>query len=525
MPDILDDDKLYYRQKDMSAGQFSYPHPDDDIIMPPNAGAELLNADIDELGKRCKRKGYVIKADDLGSSAINGLVGYSPVGGSKTLVMETNGTVYTWPNSGDWTSSLAGQTAATYTELVVAKGKVFRLSQTDNIQSYDGSSWTEYTNPIDPATGAADDPPKGKLGIWTSNQRFIVANTSANPNFAYPSDAGDPETFGDSAFQFGDRDSDGITGMIEFVEGEVIVFTRKAMYSWDITNTTSSNWTVKKIADIGCIAPRSIKQLGQDVLFLSQDGVRSVILSSQDKKRGASLPISFPITDYIHRISFAYGKNAVATVWNDKYMLSVAIDSAQYNNYCFIFSRRAFEANGQKGGWTIYDNWNSNCYAIHDFGDVRRLYMGEASGDSKVYLVRSDSSSDEATSDNGTAIDYEEISRRIDFDSPEHPKTFSELELEVIEQDSGTLTVQAQVDGEGWTTVGTLVQSVSTPTLPVALPFTLVGGNKVRGTFDLENLGRGRNIQIKITESTLDAPVQIIGYAISAFLENVEFES
>jgi hypothetical protein len=211
-------------------------------------------------------------------------------------------------------------------------------------------------------------------------------------------------------------------------------------------------------------------------------------------------------------------------VWNDKYYIAVPIDGATNNNAVFVYSRRAAQSSG--GGWTIYDGMNPSCFAQVDFSGVRRLYFGEASADTKVYLFRSDSSSEEVTNDNGTAITYTEESKRIDFGQPQLDKSFSEIELEVIEQDSGEVKIEAQIDGEGWTALSgsPMSQITDLPTLPIDLPFDLKGGNKVRKKFNLEDLGRGRNIQIRLTEATLDAPCEVMGWDMSAFIENVEYE-
>jgi len=518
MADVIDDDKIYFSITDMSSGQYSSPHPTDKILMPVNSGAEMLNIDIDEMGKRRKRKGYTIVGDDSGSVAIAGKVGYSPVSKSKTLLREVDGVVESWDGtSGTWDDSKTGLTAATYTELVVAKGLVFRLGQTDNIWSFDGTDWTDEGD-------TSADPPKGKLGIWTSNQRFLVFNTAANPNFGYMSDAGDPQTFGDAPFAFGDGEDSGVTGAVEFTDGEVAVLTDKSLYTWNISNTTSANWTVKKVADVGCVAQRTVKQIGTDVLFLSSDGVRSIFQSAQDKKRGDSLPLTFPIKDWVARINWAFADKAIAWVWNDLYHLAVPIDNSEFNNYTFVFSRRAFEVNGGKGGWTIYEGVNINAFATQSFGGTRRLYIGEASADSKSYFFRSDDVSSEPTSDNGVAITFSEEGKRIEFESPSLNKLFNKAEFQLEVQAAGTINVEAQVDGEGYTTIGTIDQTVGVPTLEIDLPFNLVGTKKVKKTFFLEKLGRGRNIQFRLTESTIDADVTILNYSISAYVDAVEFE-
>ena len=526
MPNVdrLDDEKQYLQITNMSAGQYSFQHPTDKLYMPDNAGAELLNIDIDKIGKRTKRDGYTLIGDDLGSNRFNGLIGYYPVGGAKQLLGEVNGTIYKWTGSGNWASSKTGLTAATLSTMLIAKGLVFRLSQTDDIFSYDGSSWTDEGSST--VEGGGTDPPKGKVGIWTANQRFLLGNTSINPNLIWPSDAGDPQTFGDASFSFGDRDNDGVTGMVEFTDGEVVVFTRDEMFTWNITDTTSTNWTVKKVSDVGCIASKSLNQIGPDVLFLSRDGVRSVVQSAQDKKRGDSVPLSYPIHDWIQRINWNSASNAVSWVWNDVYMLAVPIDGATYNNYVLAFSRRAFEANSARGGWTIYDNMNVADWAVMDFSGIRRLYFAEASADGKAYVFKSDRSSDASYSDNGTAITFQETSKRYDFGTPSVDKTFVDMEVELLEKGTGEVKVEVQIDGEGWTELNQspISQNVDLPQLPIDLPFDLKAGQKIRKKLYVESLGRGRNVQVRLTENTDAVNCEILSWTMGAFIENVEFE-
>jgi hypothetical protein len=506
--------------KDISAGQFSYPHPTDVLVSPNNAAYELLNVDIDRIGVRSKRKGYALIANDLGSVKIAGLSAFNPTGGSRLLVSESNGTVYTWNGlDATHTSSKTGLTAANQSDLVVAGNKLFRLSQTDNIWSFNGSAWTDEAD-----TNTSF--PKVKMAIWTSTQRMLAANSSAYPHFLWYSNSGVPQTWDrtTNAYKIGQNNADGVTGLIEFTNYEVITFTKDAMYLLDIGNTTPSNWTQAKIADIGCVAHRTVKQVGGDVLFLSSDGVRSIMQSAQDKKRGASLPLSYPIQDWIDKINWQYVDRACAGVWQDKYYLSVPIDTT-YNNYTFVFSRRAFEANEGKGGWTIYENCMFNDYAVQTFSDMpTRFYTGENQADGKVYQFRSLNPSNDTTSDNGTTITYSETSKRYDFGSPELEKTFEMIEVEATTQASGTITVKAQVDAGGWTTLGSFVQTGDLPKLPINLPFYLKGENIKRKKYDLTKLGRGRDIQVKLTESTLNAPTEVLNYLIVGYQEAIQWE-
>ena len=523
MADQLDDELLQVHIRDMSAGQFSYPHAGDKIVMPDNAGAQLFDIEIDRISQRTKRRGYTLKANAVGGAAIKGLIGFTPSGASGLLLRERGGTIQSWDGAAaTWTDRKTGLTdPSDFTEFVAAKDRIFRMSQTDNIwSSSDGTTWSDEGN-------TNTDVPLGKIGVWTANQRFLVFNTDADPNLGWYSSAGDPQTFDRStnAAKFGPKNDTGVIAALEFTDNEIMVWTKDQMFAWNIQDTTPSNWIQTKIADIGCVAARTARQVGQDALFLSQDGVRSVIQSAQDKKRGDSLPLSFPIQDWIDRINWTYAHKAIAYVWEDKYILSVPVDLATHNTHAFVWSRRAFEANQGRGGWVIWTNWAMNAYTIQSFGTKDKLYGGEASAASKVYQLRSKTPSENTTNDNGTAIVFDETGKRLDFGIPNIDKSFQTLEVEALAKDGGTLYVYAQVDGNGFTLLGTITQSAGLPQLPIALPFSLGGSNKVRGIFDLSVLDRGREIQIQITESTLDAETELLGYSVTAFVENYEWNT
>jgi hypothetical protein len=523
MPDLLDDELIFEKVRDISAGQYSYPFPTDDVIIPKNAGVELLDLEIDQIGQRSKRKGYTLKADDLGTVAIHGLFGYSPSGGTRVLLTETNGAIYSWDGAAaTWTSRQTGLTApADWTEFVAAAvgavSRVFRLGPTDNIRSStDGVTWVDEGN-------LNTNFPLAKIGLWTSIQRMLAANTTDEPNGLFYSNAGDPRTWdrGANFFRIGRPDVRGIMGLIEWTNLNVMAWTYEEMHFLDISNATPGNWQRQKVADIGCTAPRSVRLIGEDGLFLARDGVRSVLQSAQDKKRGVSPPISFPIQDWIDRINWANAHKAVAWVWADKYFLAVPIDDSTVNSHILVWSRKAFEANGGRGGWVIW-RIKANAFATQDFSSKPRLYHGEATADSKVYELRSSNPADDATSDNGTAISFSETGRRMDHEAPEVDKTYESIEVEAIAQNTGSLLVEAQVDGGGFSTVGTISLLSGAPTLPVTLPFTLVGAALVRQKFNLEGLGRGRDIQVRLTETTLDADVTVLGYTVAAFAEDYE---
>lgn len=520
MPDLLEDEIQGLELPNFSAGQFSAFHPADKVI-PINGCQELLNANINNtLGRLDKRKGYAIAFTDLGSVKISGLVGFNPAGGTALLMIASDGEINRWNGSdAGSSSSKTGLTAADLTELVVGLDRVFRFSKVENIwSSADGITFDDEGN-------TNTDFPRSLFGLWASNQRMFAFNGPTETNLGWYSGPGTPRTGWNrttNAFAFGEKSIDGTTGAIEWTSKNILVFTKNKMFNWNIADLTPSNWFSETIADIGCEAFRTVKQFGSDVLFLSRDGVRSAIQSAQDKKRGVSLPLSFPIKDWIDRINWANVHKANACVWNDMYKLCVPIDANTENSHALVFSKRAFDANGGKGGWSIWDNININAWTIQKFSGKSILYGGESSADGKVYQVRSSDPDDNSNTDNGTNITLSVTTKRLDLEKSFNDKTGSFCELRAIAQDGGNITQEVQLDGGGYQDLDNdLSQIGSAVSLPVSLPFNLGSANIVKQKNDIQQFGRWRNIQFRFIEATANIS-QIINFVISAFIENID---
>src|SRR5439155_17164439 len=86
-------------------------------------------------------------------------------------------------------------------------------------------------------------------------------------------------------------------------------------------------------------ATRSAVQVGNDVLFLADDGIRSMNMTiASEQQHELKTPLSFPIQDYINRINWTYVDQACAVAWRNLYLLAVPIDSSTTNNIIFAFN-------------------------------------------------------------------------------------------------------------------------------------------------------------------------------------------
>jgi len=150
---------------------------------------------------------------------------------------------------------------------------------------------TTFDNPIK-VEGAT--PTASLLGGTPPSLKFIVlwnerlwAVDAANPNTVVSSKLGDPEdwtdTGADGAVQIdvGKNDGDRITGLHVF-DGKLFVFKRRKIYYIGSLSGTNPFDVGNLIADlytsgIGCVSGYSIKEIINDVLFLSEYGVCSLV--------------------------------------------------------------------------------------------------------------------------------------------------------------------------------------------------------------------------------------------------------
>jgi hypothetical protein len=503
MPDQLDDVIVDYKNRSISGGLNNWSSETD---VRDDHATELLDVDIDAPGVRKKRLGYIQVGETIaGSNVVSAVEHFYPSGGVERMIVEFAGNLYQWTGGATFSLAKGGLTPQHRTRLIPAYNRIFRLSQNDTVWSFDGTSWTDEGSVNTSA-------PQGILGLWTSTNRLLIARSAINGDYVWPSDPIEPQSFDRAgrSLKIASGDNSPIFGMLEWTNYDIVFWKRNKILALSIIDVDPTVWPVSTVAsDIGCVAPDSVANVGEDVLFLDIDGVRSLLQSAQDKKRGSGLPLSQPIQGWIDRIHWQYADRAVAKVFGNRYYLAVPIDTSQVNNYVLVY-------NLLTKGWTIYSNWNVNCWGAASFGTFQKLYFGNSNGNGKVYRGLY------GLNDGGSAITYTEATKAIDFGSPETDKVGRIFEVECNTQGGANLILWISVDNGDWQRLGVVDLTGSGPQLAIALPFTLVPPNIAFVKVDLEKFGRFRNVKFKFTEDTVDADCQIRGWYANARL--CEFE-
>lgn len=489
-------------------------------LLKPEQAAGLVDCDVSITGGLQLRRGTVqIGADVASSAAITG-VGYYKAGSANYELAATSSGVYKL-NGGSWTQLGAQTFGSGQVNLIqgglggsvtgaVGDDKLHVCGDGTDIYQWDGAAWTNLSSP----ETAASAPRNVSLLCWHTgrlvaagaNIKTRTADTSVVPDGMYFSDELSPAVWGtttyDTQIRVGGGDGSEITAMVPWTGVNIAVFKRNS--SWVVVADPTlppASFTIQAVhSSVGCVAPRTAVQVGADIMFLSQDGVRSLeqtIASEQQHQLG--VPLSFPIQDFIRRINWTSAGSACATFWNNKYILFAPLDGSTTNNYAFVYDTII---SAWSGYWT---NLPVSCCTIRKSSVRQSLMMGLHTDDKVIeyldYVNESDATDATYQDWNGFNVQPIVVTRAFTFGDPKAPKHGLDYEMEWSDS-KGTITITLQYDGLAVTEPDPLPDVITMTRGGFAIPFSLpliIGGAGIqRQMFDLARRGRFREFQLVI---------------------------
>jgi len=339
--------------------------------------------------------------------------------------------------------------------------------------------------------------------------RLFAVGTGTDRNTLYASDLLDPEVWKTTnSIVVGGDDGQDIVAIQPFFDYELLVFKPSKIYlvTADPTASTAAGWTVRLINDrIGCIAGRSVSFAGKDVYFLAEDGIRSVQRSLSDDYFIVGVPISEAIKDVIARINKNFYSKCLGQFHNNRYYLSVPLDSATTNSHTIVYNLlfNAFEGFWNIGASAMYQTNFSAGYTVTG----PKLAIGTPTGKlghSFDYLdPDTEADGDTQFKDFGTTGTYGSylITKAYDFDDRIAQKYGSHYEIEFYFSSStgATISMKRESDSQ-FVTLGTNVNT-ATPgglTLPFTLPATLSAQTTNMRADSLRSYQKWRNMRIKV---------------------------
>jgi hypothetical protein len=263
------------------------------------------------------------------------------------------------------------------------------------------------------------------------------------------SDIFDSDTFDiiGNQFRASAGKSDYLVGLQPFTQDSIVAFNRKSIHLLTgVSGSLSDVSTNVVTSEIGASARKSIVQVANKILFLSDQGIYSVEFLDAYNLRGTGTPISETIQPYIDRINQDYAHLSCAVYFNNRYWIALPLDSAPGNgngrklNTIIIF-------NFINGGFESIDSVNSIDFAIRELivareGAQNALYITtEEGGVHKVDAVEggdivsvTPGQADEKT----IPVISQLTTRQFDADSMDR-KVFSRSEIHV-KSNSGSQT-------------------------------------------------------------------------------------
>ena len=127
-----------------------------------------------------------------------------------------------------------------------------------------------------------------------------------------------------SQFRFNAGTADFNVGLHSFSDDKLVVFNRNSIH---LVSGAGQSAKVQLITnEVGCVARRSIIQVGNNILFLSDNGVYGANFQDLYNLRGNEVPLSSPINPVIQLINRDIWDKSVGVYFDNRYYLAVPLN-------------------------------------------------------------------------------------------------------------------------------------------------------------------------------------------------------
>jgi len=189
-------------------------------------------------------------------------------------------------------------------------------------------------------------------------------------------------------FRFNAGEADFIVGFHSFSDDQLVVFNRNSVHT--VRNSLDLGSSVSQVitSDIGCLARKSIQQIGNKLMFLSDNGVYALDFVDLYNLRGQDVPLSASIQGTMERINQNHADKAVSVYFDNRYYLAVPLDDSTTNNALLIY-------NFLNKQWESIDSvddsdWEYTHLLVGGSGDKRGVYAINRTGGVHRYEDRDD---------------------------------------------------------------------------------------------------------------------------------------
>jgi len=212
-------------------------------------------------------------------------------------------------------------------------------------------------------------------------------------------------------FRFNAGAADFIVGFHSFSDDKLVVFNRNSIHI--VANSLDLGSSVSQLItnEVGCLARDSVQQIGNSMVFLSDNGVYGLDFIDLYNLRGQDVPLSASIEGTIKRINKAHASKAKSVYFDNRYYLAVPLDNSTTNNALLIY-------NFLNKQWESIDSindpdWEYSELTVAGEGDRRSVYAINRNGGVHQYESRIDDRDLYIVQVGGTVTDAQVLSSAI----------------------------------------------------------------------------------------------------------------
>jgi hypothetical protein len=478
--DALDDQLLYERIESFGGGMDAWQR------------ATLLPGDVYQYAENVVvQDNHVVRtrpgADTLEAAPATGEAGgphkiqglfYYDTPAIEQLIAGSAGKLWTWEGE-EWTevTGYSLTDAALRVEMEQGVDLVLISDGTAQMRTWNGIA---ISAALGNTTGTVtSDPPVGATILAWHAGRMFASGKATESDTIYASyllefvtGKWDHVNF---KFRVGAGEGDPIRAMVSMQDFVLAVLKESSVWlvlshPGSITPTgagSAAAWEIRKVAGgLGCVGKRAWARWGNDVLFMSQDGVRSLgRMQAAAGQYDVSPPISQPLQPYVNRINWAVSHLIEARAYKDLVLFAVPLDSATTNDHVLVYNARLARWVG------IWTGWTPATWEVTRFAGVQRLVTGEQSGLVRQWKDYADSTDSDTYLEDGAPIATKVWTRSMLFAEPVNDKDgyHAEGRFSVSDAIVNFTAVADNADLRSWS------KDLRQPgvTLPVDLPFDL----------------------------------------------------
>ncbi|HVX56981.1 MAG TPA: hypothetical protein VHA37_04565 [Candidatus Saccharimonadales bacterium] len=515
--DGLDDSPVFDRFETFGGGMDAFTRA---TLLAPDAFQYGENIIVSDNLRARTRPGADILGTARAATTVQGLFYFSTP--TYSQVIAAGGGALSFWNGVAWTD-MAGFALTDGGVLFEAAQGIDTVLITDGVQqmqSWDGAAFSgALGNTVNTTTS---DPPVGATILCWHAGRMFASGQAAAPDtvwasfdLAFGTGKWDHTNF---SFRVGGGEGDPIRSMFSLQNFNLAVLKANSVYLVvaDPTAASAAGWTIQKLASgIGCVSRRAACAVGNDLLFMSRDGVRSIQrMAAAAGQYELSAPLSLPLQPYIDRINWAYASKIAAVNYKNLVFFAVPLDNAVSNNTVLVWNARLQRWVG------VFTGWTPACWVVSRINEVLQLVLGDTAGKVKQWKDTSSAALDATYLDDGAGYASKLWSRSTLFGEPVNDKDGYHVEAR-FSMSNALVNVTLNGDLADLRTVQMDLRPAG-PGLPFDLPFDLASTQATPSRMSLRGLSPFNECFVKVESTAGWWELQNI--SLSAFLNMLQNE-